>query len=174
MPEERTIQYGKNYSKKEYILRILWGFAYPFFRYSPRLFYGWRNTILRVFGAKIGNGVKIYPSAKITFPWKLEIGKKSVISWEVIVYNLGSIKIGEECIISQYVHLCAGTHDYKSPGFELIKSSITIGDHVWIAADAFISPDISIGNNAVVGARSVVVKNVPKNTIVAGHPATQL
>jgi putative colanic acid biosynthesis acetyltransferase WcaF len=136
--------------------------------------YGWRNFLLRIFGARIGRGVKIYPSAEIMFPWNLEIGDHTVISWKVIVYNLGRITIGSGTIISQYVHLCAGNHDFKSPEFKLLKTPIVIGSHVWIAADAFVGPGVVVGNNAVVYARSVVVKDVQESAIVAGHPAVVL
>jgi len=96
VPAERTI---RNYTHREYVLRMLWGFVYVFFRYSPRLLYGWRNFILRIMGASIGRGVKIYPSAKIMFPWNLTIEDGAVISWGVNLYNLGKIEIGKNTII---------------------------------------------------------------------------
>ena len=129
---------------------------------------------MRLFGAQIGKRVKIYPSADIMFPWNLEIGEGTVISWKVIVYNLGKITIGHDTIISQYVHICAGNHDFKSPDFTLLKTPVTIGNHVWIAADAFIAPGVNIGDHSVIYARSVVVKNIPDNTVAAGHPAKPL
>ena len=165
---------GVNYTFRENILRVLWSIFSVCFRYSPRLLYGWRNFILRMFGAKIGKGVKIFPSAKIMFPWNLEIGEGAVISWGVIVYNLGKITIGNQTVISQYTHICAGTHDYTSKDFTLLKTPIVIGSNVWVAADAFIGPTVNIGNGAVVAARSVVSKDVPENYIVAGHPAKKI
>ncbi len=157
---------------RENILRVIWGVVYPiFFRYSPRLFYFWRNFILRVMGARIGKNVKIYPSAKIMFPWLLEIGDNSTISWDVKVYNLGYSKIGSNTMISQYSHLCGGTHDFRSKDFTLLRTGFTIGNNVWIAADAFVGPGIKVNDGAVVGARAVVTKDVPEKTIVAGNPA---
>jgi len=163
------------YSSKEKVLRIAWAVVSPlFFRCSPRPFYGWRNFLLRLFGAKIGLRVQIFPSASITFPWLLEVGDRSVISWGVIVYNLGKITVGSDTVISQYTHLCGCTHDYASVNFKLIRSGLSIGSNVWIAADAFIGPGVSISDGVVVAARSVVISNVPSLTIVGGHPAIQI
>ena len=162
---------SKNYTFKEYFLRGLWILIWPFFRFSPRLLYGWRNFLLRLFGARIGKKVKIFPSARIRFPWQLTIGNEVVISWDVILYNLGSIKIDDRVIISQGVHLCAGTHDYRSDSFPLIKSHIQIEEAVWIAAEAFIGPDVTIGKKGVIGARTVVTKSTEAYGVYGGNPA---
>jgi putative colanic acid biosynthesis acetyltransferase WcaF len=160
------------YSRKEIFLRVLWTIVEPvFFTFSPRIFYGWRNFILKVMGAKIGSQVKIFPSSRIMFPWLLEVGDHSVISWNVKIYNLGKITIGHDTVISQYAHLCGGTHDYQGLRFTLLRTGLTIGNHVWIAADAFIGPGVKINDGVVVGARAVVVKDVPGLTVVAGNPA---
>lgn len=160
------------YTKKEIAKRIIWNFVYPvFFRCSPRLIYGWRNFILRLFGAQIGKKVKIYPSVKIVHPWLLKIGDRSIIAWGVNIYNLGQIDIGVHTIVSQNVHLCGGTHDIKNPGFKLIRTGLTLGDDIWIASEAFIGPGVMVNNNAVVAARAVVVKEVEANTVVGGNPA---
>ncbi|HCW06552.1 MAG TPA: putative colanic acid biosynthesis acetyltransferase [Cytophagales bacterium] len=167
--------FGENYTLKENVLRVIWGVVAPiFFNFSPRLFYGWRNWLLRIFGAKIGTGIKIYPSARIMFPWLLEVGDNTTISWDVKVYNLGYSKIGNNTMISQYSHLCGGTHDFRSPDFKLLRTGFTIGNNVWIAADAFIGPGVTVNDRAVVGARAVVMKDVEAGTIVAGNPAQQV
>lgn len=165
---------ARRYSNKELLLRVVWSVTQLTFSLSPRLFYGWRNMILRMFGASIGNNVEIYPSAKIMFPWLLKVGDNVVISWDVKVYNLGMITIGNGTVISQYAHLCGGTHDYTTNDFTLIRTGLTIGNNVWIAADAFIGPGVTIGDNSVIGARAVVVNNVEANTLAAGNPARPL
>ena len=168
--------HGKRYySNKEILLRVVWGIVEPlFFRYSPRLLYGWRNLLLRIMGARIGKGVQIFPSARITAPWLLEIGDHSVISWGVKIYNLGKITIGHDTVISQYSHLCGGTHDYESETFTLMRTGLTIGSHAWIAADAFIGPGVRVDDHAVVAARAVVIRDVHRGEIVGGNPARVL
>ena len=166
---------SKYYSNKELLLRVLWSVVEPlFFRYSPRLFYGWRNMILRLMGAKVGTGVKIYPSVRIMYPWLLQVGDNTTISWDVKVYNLAFSTIGSNTMISQYAHLCGGTHNFRSSDFDLIRTGFTIGNNVWIAADAFVGPSVKIGDGAVVAARAVVVKDVQPNIIVAGNPAKMI
>lgn len=105
------------------------------------------------------------------FPWLLIVEDNVVIAWDVKVYNLGVIKIGSHSVISQYAHLCGGTHDYLNPAFTLQRTGLTIGKNVWIAADAFVGPSITIGDNSVVAARAVVVSDVEPNTLVGGNPA---
>ena len=159
------------WSKKEKIGRVLWALASPAFFLSPRLFWGWRNWMLRLFKAKIGLNVRIDPSVRITIPWNIEIEDYVGVGSRVHFYALGSIKVGKKATISQNTHLCAGSHDYRKADFPLTKSPIVIGNSAWICADSFIGPNVTVGEMAIVGARAVVTKNVEKYTIVTGNPA---
>ena len=141
------------------------------FRLTPRPCFALRRAILRIFGAKVGANVNIYPSALIYYPWNLEIGCYSAIGEWALVYNLGKVRIGSHTTISQRVHLCAGTHDYTDTAMPLMKPPINIGDEVWVCADAFIGPNVSINSLAIIAAASVVVKNVAEKEIVGGNPA---
>jgi putative colanic acid biosynthesis acetyltransferase WcaF len=129
--------------------------------------------LLRLFGAQIGRNVHIHPSVYITIPWNLSIGDKTAVGDRVILYALGPIVIGECVTVSQYAHLCAGTHDWRDPVMRLIKTPITIGNGAWICADAFIGPGVTVGARAIVGARAVTMRNVAPGAIVSGNPATQ-
>ena len=158
----------------EKVGRVLWEWCGPLFRWSPRPCRGWRNFLLRLFGAKVGKNVHIDPSAKIFIPWNLKIGDWSSVGFEALLYNLGPLTIGEKVTISQRVHLCGGTHDYRSPAMDLIKAPIRIGNGAWVCADAFIGPGVKVGRGAVIGARAVVVKVVADGVVVAGNPAVQV
>lgn len=166
----------KNRSAKKYpiniqIKRVLWGVGRVIFRAIPRPFYKSRNRLLRLFGAKIGSHVNISNTACIYFPWNLNVGDWSSIGDYVYVYNLGKVTIGKKSTVSHKSHLCAGTHDYTVPDLPLLKPNIIIGDQVWVCADSFIGPSVDISQGAVIGARSVVNKDVESWAVVAGNPA---
>lgn len=159
------------YSRQVQFMRICWAMGLWLFRLTPRPCFGLRRLILRCFGAKIGPKVNIYPSTHIYFPWNLEIGAHSSIGEWALIYNLGPVSMGENVTISQRAHLCGGTHDYRNAAMPLQKLPITIGASAWVCADAFVGPNVTIGEGAIVGARAVVMKDVPPWTIVAGNPA---
>jgi len=162
---------GASFSLKNRIARLLWGIvASCLFHPSPRPFHKWRAMILRIFGAKVGSGVHVYPGTKIWAPWNLELGDECGVAKGSILYSQGKIIIGKRAVISQGAHLVTGTHDYKNSGFKLITMPIQVGDHAWVAAEAFIHPGITIGEGCVIGARSVVTKDMPDWTICSGHP----
>jgi putative colanic acid biosynthesis acetyltransferase WcaF len=129
-----------------------------------------RCALLRLFGAKIGKGVVIRPTARFTYPWKVTIGAYSWIGDDVIFYSLDQIHIGEQCIVSQKSYLCTGSHDIQDPAFGFKTASITVGNGAWVATDCFIAPGVEIGANAVIGARSSVFTNVPPSQVCWGSP----
>lgn len=153
------------------VVQLWWCIQASLFAWSPQFMYGWRRFLLRLFGAKVGNHVLIRPSAKITYPWKLQIGDYSWIGDNVELYTLGEILIGTNTVISQRSYLCTGSHDFSSPSFDIFQKPIHIGNQVWIATDVFIAPGIAIGDAAVVGARSTVLQDLPEAMICYGNPA---
>lgn len=166
---------GPSFSLRNRLGRVLWGIvSLLLFRYSPKPLHGLRAVLLRLFGAKVGKGVHVYPKAKIWAPWNLELGDECGIANGVMLYAQGKITIGKRAVVSQGTHLCTGTHDYTKPGFPLITMPIQIGDYVWIAAEVFIHPGISIGDGCVIGARSVVTKDMPGWMLCTGHPCVPI
>lgn len=160
------------YSRKELWLRVIWIIGACLFRWTPRPAFGLRRGLLRLFGARIGSQVHIYPDVRIQFPWNLAIGEYSAVGSGAFLYTLGSISVGDRVTISQGAHLCAGTHDYRDPRMPLLKPPIAISDDAWICADAFVGPGVTVGAGAVLAARAVVMKDVAAWTVVAGNPAT--
>lgn len=162
----------RKWNRKELIARLVWEMlGAPVFFIVPRQAWILRRLILRLFGANIGKNVHIHPSVKISIPWNLSIEEGAAVGDAAILYSLGLIKIGRYATVSQHAHICAGTHDYRKLEFPLVKTQVTIGEGVWICADAFVGPDVNVGRLAIVGARAVVTKDIVENSIVVGNPA---
>ncbi|MDE8652416.1 putative colanic acid biosynthesis acetyltransferase [Novosphingobium sp. H3SJ31-1] len=161
----------RSWSRREQAGRVAWAAARPLFALSPRPMWGWRRWLLRRFGARVGAEAHVYPSARISIPWNLNLGVQCAVGDRATLYALGPIAIGDRATVSQGAHICAGTHDLSRPDRPLIKPPILIGEDVWIAADAFVGPGVTVGAGAVIGARAVVVKDIKPGWIVAGNPA---
>ena len=168
----RKHRFPSSHSLRNRLGRLIWGAVWVvLFRPSPKVFHGWRRWILRCFGAKLGIGVHVYPSARLWAPWLLDMGDHSCLGHMVDCYNVGGVKLGAFATISQYSYLCGATHDYTLASMPLVPSPIVVGARAWIAADAFVGPGVTVGEGAVVGARSSVYKDVPEWMVLAGNPA---
>jgi putative colanic acid biosynthesis acetyltransferase WcaF len=152
-------------------VQLWWLVHSTLFALSPQVMYGWRSWLLRMFGARIGRGTIIRQSVKIPYPWKLTVGDYCHIGDEVHLYTYGDIEIGDCAVVSQRSYICAGSHDYTSPTFDLVAEKIVIESEVWVATDVFVAPGVRIGHGAVIGARSSVFHDIPPGMIAVGTPA---
>lgn len=131
----------------------------------------WRVFVLRRFGAEIDSSTFIHPTVRIDFPWNLSIGSESVIEHCAIINCMGKVAIGPRCRISQYAHICAGTHAYHEQTMPIVREPIEIGADVWIAADAFVGPGVTIGEGSLLAARSSAFGSLPAGYVCLGEPA---
>lgn len=111
-----------------------------------------KTAILRAFGARIGTGVVIKPHVRIKYPWNLTVGDHVWIGEEAWIDNLAQVTLGSHSVISQGAYLCTGSHDHRSPTFDLITKPITIGEGAWICARAIILPGVTLEPNQIVPA----------------------
>ena len=134
--------------------------------------HAYRAWLLSCFGADIPalRQVVIFPSCTVYFPWKLHLAPRSMVGRNVNLYNLAPITLQRGANLSQGCHLCAGTHDITRWDMPLMTAPITIGANAWVAADVFVGPGVEVGELAVVGARSVVVRSLPAGQICVGNP----
>jgi len=152
--------------------RVLWApFKLLFLRGSGRWLSPLRVYSLLLFGARIDRPVLIMDGVTVWHPWSLTLGRYCTLGRGVEVYNYANISVGEQATVSQETYLCSASHDFEDPTMPLIYHPIVIGAQAWLAAGCFIGPGVQVGEGAVVGARSVVVKDVPAWTVVAGNPA---
>jgi putative colanic acid biosynthesis acetyltransferase WcaF len=164
--------HGGRYTFSHKVLRVLWLIVYlALFRFSPRPCHGWRSFLLRCFGARIGKGCHIYGAAKIWAPWKLICHSSACVADKAEIYNPANVVLEEYATISQGAFLCTASHDYADPAFPIVEAPITVGRRAWVAARAIVLMGVHIGEGSVIGAGSVVTRDVPSHTVCAGNPA---
>jgi len=129
------------------------------FRCSPKVMYGFRNVLLRIFGANIGKSCKIRPRVRILFPWKLTLGDYSWIGDDVEIYNMDDVTIGTNTVISQKSYICTGSHSVSDGTFGLKTRPIEIGDNVWLCTDVLVLPGTVIHSKTIVPARTIIERS---------------
>jgi putative colanic acid biosynthesis acetyltransferase WcaF len=154
-----------------FIKEIVWYFTKTIFFLSAFPFPSkFKVSLLRCFGATIGEGVVIKPRVNIHFPWKLVVGNHVWIGEEAFLLNFELMTIGNNVCISQRAFLCGGNHDYKTASMPYRNGPITLEDGSWIGATTFVGPNVIIGTDTVVSAGSVVTKSLAENGIYSGNP----
>lgn len=147
--------------------QVFWG---VFARWSPRPLHGWRAFCLRIWGARIEAGCRIYPGVIVWAPWNLECEADACVADGVDLYNPARIKLGARAVVSQGAYLCTASHDYTDARFPLVAKEITVGTDAWVGARAIILPGCEIGEGSVIGAGSVVTRSTPAWSVCAGNP----
>jgi putative colanic acid biosynthesis acetyltransferase WcaF len=132
---------------------------------------GLRVKLLRLFGARIGGGVVIKPSANVKYPWHLVVGNDCWIGEACWIDNLTTVQLGNNVCLSQGCYLCTGNHDWKDAAFGLLLAPIAIHDGAWVGAKAILMPGVVLGEGAVAAAGSVVSRSIPALEIHSGNPA---
>jgi putative colanic acid biosynthesis acetyltransferase WcaF len=167
--------YVNRFTFKQKAARVLWALVCTvFFRPTLAWFYPcqlWRNLLLRMFGTKTWYQAQFFPTAKIWAPWNLKTGRSVAIDDNVDLYNVAPIIIGHMVSISRRAFLCTASHDISDVERSLKIAPIKIGNGVWIGAEAYIGPGVTIGDGTVIAAKSVVVKDVAPWAVVGGNPA---
>ena len=130
--------------------------------------------LLRVFGARIGDGVVIKPCVNIKYPWKLSVGNNVWIGENVWIDNLGQVTLDSNVCLSQGALLLCGNHDYKKASFDLIVGDIHLKSGVWIAARAVVCAGVTCHEESMLTAGSVTSSDLGANTINCGNPATHV
>ena len=133
-----------------------------------------KKILLKLFGAKIGDGFVIKSKVNIKYPWKLIIGNHVWIGEGVWIDNLDFVNIHSNVCISQGAMLLTGNHDYRSSSFDLMMGPILLKEGVWIAAKSVVCPNVTCEKNSILTVGSILQKNTKENGIYKGNPAIYL
>lgn len=152
--------------------RVVWGVCWLLLcRWTPNPAHAWRAVVLRAFGARLGRGCHVYPSARVWAPWRLEMADGACLGPGVDCYNVDWVRMGRDSIVSQDAYICTASHEYRTAEFALITAPVEMGAGAWVAARAMVGPGVRIGDDAVVGMGAVVREDVKVGVVVAGNPA---
>ena len=130
------------------------------------------GMIKKLFG-KTGEVIGIMPPFRCDYGYNIEVGENFYANYNLTILDVGKVKIGKNVMIAPNVSIYTAGHplhpDSRNSGYEY-GIPVTIGDNVWIGGSVTIVPDVHIGNNVVIGAGSVVTKDIPDNAVAVGNP----
>ncbi|MFJ5933947.1 sugar O-acetyltransferase [Streptomyces sp. NPDC093071] len=121
-----------------------------------------------------GEEVEVRPPLYVDYGSNITIGARTFVNYHLTALDVAAITIGEDCQIGPNVQLLTPTHPLEPrPRRDKLEAAlpISIGNNVWLGGGVIVCPGVSIGDNSVVGAGSVVTKDVPANVVAVGSPA---
>lgn len=133
-----------------------------------------RTDLLKELCGHLGEGAVIKPSLRCDYGYNISVGARTFINYDCILLDCNTITIGEEVQIAPGVHIYTATHPLdaaiRRSGAEYALP-VKIDDGVWLGGGTIVCPGVTIGSNTVVGAGSVVAKDLPPNIVAVGNPA---
>ena len=132
-----------------------------------------QDALIKEILGKTGDRVHIMPPFHCDYGRNIEVGEDFFANYNLVILDVGKVKIGKNAQIAPNVAIYTAGHpihpDSRNSGYEY-GIPVTIGDNVWLGGNVCIMPGVTIGDNAVIGAGSVVTKDIPSNVIAAGNP----
>ena len=146
--------------------------VYEFNRLSPEAVEE-QDRLIRAILGKTGDSVHIEAPFHCDYGYNIEVGENFFANFNLTILDVSTVQIGKNAQIGPNVSIYTAGHpvhpDSRNSGYEY-GIPVTIGDNVWIGGNVIILPGVTIGNNAVIGAGSVVTKDIPDSVIAAGDP----
>jgi maltose O-acetyltransferase len=132
-----------------------------------------RLSILQVLLGHVGDGTQIKSPFSCDYGAHIRIGRNGFVNYGCVFLDCNIVTIGDDAQIGPGVHIYTALHplepEARRSGLELAKP-VTIGNNVWLGGKCVVCPGVKIGDNSVIGAGSVVVKDVPENCVAVGNP----
>ncbi|MBP7606668.1 MAG: sugar O-acetyltransferase [Giesbergeria sp.] len=136
-----------------------------------------RHALLRERLAAVGDGTAVRAPFYCDYGFNIHLGARVFVNFNCTILDVAEVTIGDGTLIAPGVQILAADHPRgaatRRAGLELGRP-VHIGRNVWIGAGALVLPGVCIGDDAIVGAGSVVTRNVPAGATVAGNPARPL
>ena len=132
-----------------------------------------RQALTDLLGS-LGEGAYVKPPLAVDYGENVHIGARTFVNSNLTALDVARITIGEDCQIGPNVQLLTPTHPVEpQPRRDKLEAArpIVLGDNVWLGGGVIVCPGVTIGDNTVVGAGSVVVRDLPANVVAVGNPA---
>lgn len=133
-----------------------------------------KEQLLKETFGYVANHIYVEPNIRFDYGYNISVGKNFYANYDCVMLDICTITIGDNCMLAPDVQLYTATHPLepvkRNSGLES-GAPITIGDNVWLGGGCRILPGVTLGNNVVVGAGSVVTKSFPDNVVLGGNPA---
>jgi maltose O-acetyltransferase len=133
-----------------------------------------RRAVLRELLGALGEGTEIRPPLRCDYGYQTHVGARTFINFGVVLLDVATITIGDDVQVGPNVQLLTATHpvepEPRRAKFEAARP-IVVGDNVWLGGGVIVCPGVTIGENTVVGAGAVVIRDLPPNVVAAGNPA---
>jgi maltose O-acetyltransferase len=121
----------------------------------------------------IGPETEIKPPLQCDYGYNIHIGARGFVNYGAVMLDVAEIRIGDDVQIATGVQLLTATHPLEAAvrraGWEY-GEPVTIGDGVWLGSGVIVCPGVRVGENAVIGAGSIVTRDIPANVLAVGNP----
>lgn len=125
----------------------------------------------------LGEDAFVKPPLFVDYGENISIGPRTFVNYNLTALDVAAITIGADCQIGPNVQLLTPTHPIEpGPRRDKLEAAlpITIGDNVWLGGGVIVCPGVSIGDDSVIGAGSVVTRDIPAGVVAVGNPARVL
>ena len=122
----------------------------------------------------LGECSGIRPPLHVDYAKNIHVRARTFVNFNLTALDVATIHIGDDCMIGPNVQLLTPTHPVEpQPRKDKLEGAkpIVIGDNVWLGGGVIVCPGVTIGENSVIGAGSVVTRDIPANVVAVGNPA---
>ncbi len=170
---ERQMLYDANYDKELEAARIKCKILCQEYNNLPIQDLDSRRKLIKKIFGKTGENIHVEPEVWCDYGWRIEVGENFYANHGLIILDAGRVTFGENVFIAPSCGFHTSGHpidfERRNQGLEYAYP-IVVGNNVWFGAGVQVMPGVTIGDNVVIGGGSVVVKDIPSNSVAVGNP----